>query len=89
MHAEILNLGEYVVDNLLQELDKLWKLKVPSKILIFGKRLLLDRLLTIVELAKMSVLGDNHNCFVPSVSNKRNQLNTFFFVNCSTKNQLR
>ncbi|XP_058750086.1 uncharacterized protein LOC131623077 [Vicia villosa] len=48
--------GSNIDDNLLKALSGLWKTKIPSKFLIFGWRLLLNRLPTKVNLARRKIL---------------------------------
>lgn len=54
--------GEPTLDpNIVKSLDQLWKTKIPSKNLIFGWRLILNKLPTRMELAKRGIIGGAHN----------------------------
>lgn len=46
-------------------LNRLWKTKSPSKVLIFGWRLILNKLSTIMKLVKQGVLVDPFNLVCP------------------------
>lgn len=44
--TELSNSGSFVAEDILRGFDKLWRRKVPRKVLIFGWRLMLTRLPT-------------------------------------------
>lgn len=51
----------HVEESIIQLLDMLWIMNTPSKILIFGWRLLLNRFPTRFSLANRGIISGNHN----------------------------
>ncbi|XP_058755974.1 uncharacterized protein LOC131629195 [Vicia villosa] len=66
--------------------SSLWKTKVPSRILIFGWRLIWNRLPTKVELAKRGILVNPSEIRCPFCLNFEEDLNHLFFE-CSFTNR--
>ncbi|XP_058775361.1 uncharacterized protein LOC131649626 [Vicia villosa] len=65
--------------------SSLWKTKVPSRILIFGWRLIWNRLPTKVDLAKRGILANPNDIRCPFCPNFEEDLNHLFFE-CSFNN---
>lgn len=61
----IFNLDLVVRPDLKENLYSLWNTKVPSKVLIFGWRLLLNRLSSKMELVKPKIIYGEHNLVCP------------------------
>lgn len=62
---EICNACLRVEENILKELERVWKSNMLSKIQLFGWRLLLNKLATRYELAGSIVICGSHNVVCP------------------------
>lgn len=63
----------------LRLLEYLWKIKAPSKVLIFGWRMILCRLSLRVELPKCHIIVGNHNMVCPLCFFEVESLDHIFF----------
>ena len=66
-------------------LDCLWKSKVPSKIFIFGRRLILNKFPTRMELTKRGIIEGPHNVVCPLCFKKKEDME-HLFCSCSFYN---
>lgn len=74
------NAWKNLEEGLMCVLDKLWKTKVPSKVLLFGWRLLLNKLPTRIDLGRRGTLLGVTTWYVACVSMQKKIWNTCFFL---------
>ena len=67
----LLKEGIINADGMVNNLSKLWGARVPSKIHLFGRRLMHSRFPTRMDLAKRKILFGLHNLGVPSLLARR------------------
>jgi hypothetical protein len=78
---------EELCPNVIRALQKLWKNDVPSKVSIFGWRLLLDRLPTRKALHRRGILSNPHELCCAFCSNAMEDT-THIFLSCSFVKQV-